>query len=255
MSLAACAQLVERADPERFRAIMAAPVAARRVLFPVFAFNVEVARAPWVTQEAMIAEMRLQWWRDALEEIGAGGPARRHEVVDALAAVLDAEGARDLDRLVAARRWDIYKDSFENEAHLYDYLDATSAAPIWTAARLLGPVDETVVRDFGQAVGIANLLRAAATLDTLGRKPLLDGRPDGIRRLAREGVGKLDRAARARGQVSKAAGAALLTGWMARPLLTRAARTPSAVADGDLTIGPARQALRLAKVSVGGWWR
>ena len=35
---------------------MAAPVAARRVLFPLYAFNVEVARAPWVTQEAMIAE-------------------------------------------------------------------------------------------------------------------------------------------------------------------------------------------------------
>jgi len=64
--LVACAKLVERGDPLRFRTVMAAPLHARRVLFPLYAFNVEVSRAPWVTQEPMIAEMRLQWWRDAL---------------------------------------------------------------------------------------------------------------------------------------------------------------------------------------------
>ncbi|MCB1311397.1 MAG: squalene/phytoene synthase family protein, partial [Sedimentitalea sp.] len=64
--LDACAGLVQRGDLERFMATMAAPVAARRVLFPLYAFNLEVARAPWVTQEPVIAEMRLQWWRDAL---------------------------------------------------------------------------------------------------------------------------------------------------------------------------------------------
>ena len=76
----ACAAIVEKGDPDRFLAAMAAPVAARRVLFPLYALNIEVARAPWVTEEAMIAEMRLQWWRDALAEIAAGGQVRRHEV-------------------------------------------------------------------------------------------------------------------------------------------------------------------------------
>jgi phytoene/squalene synthetase len=46
----ACAQLVERGDPDRFRAVMAAPPEARRVLFPIYAANVEIARAPWVSQ-------------------------------------------------------------------------------------------------------------------------------------------------------------------------------------------------------------
>ncbi|MFN3209661.1 MAG: squalene/phytoene synthase family protein, partial [Roseovarius sp.] len=68
----ACAGLVHRGDPERFAATMAAPVPAREKLFPLYAFNVEVSRAPWVTQESMIAEMRLQWWRDVLEEIRTG---------------------------------------------------------------------------------------------------------------------------------------------------------------------------------------
>ena len=96
MSLQACADLVRKGDPDRFLAAMAAPPAARRVLFPLYAFNVEVSRAPWLTSESMIAEMRLQWWRDVLEEIRAGGAVRRHEVVDALVPVLDAEGAAQL---------------------------------------------------------------------------------------------------------------------------------------------------------------
>mgnify|MGYP003628551030 FL=1 len=105
---------------------MAAPVAARRVLFPIYAFNVEVARAPWVTEEPMIAEMRLQWWRDALEEMASGGTVRRHEVTLPLADVVDGDGARALDRLVAARRWDVYKDGFEDAEHFKEYLDATA---------------------------------------------------------------------------------------------------------------------------------
>ena len=58
---------------------------ARRVLFPLYAFNIEVSRAPWVTAEPMIAEMRLQFWRDVVEEIAAGKPPRAHEVAAPLA--------------------------------------------------------------------------------------------------------------------------------------------------------------------------
>ena len=59
--------------------------------FPLYAFNLEVARAPWVTQEPLIAEMRLQWWADALDEIAGGGPVRRHEVTEPLAKVLECQ--------------------------------------------------------------------------------------------------------------------------------------------------------------------
>ena len=103
MSLQACANLVSRADPERFAAAMSAPLEARRVLLPIYAATAEVARAPWMTQEPVIAEMRLQWWRDVFEEI-EHGRARKHEVVDALAEVLTPKGAEALDLMVLARR-------------------------------------------------------------------------------------------------------------------------------------------------------
>lgn len=238
MSFDACAALVERADPERFRAIMASPVAARRVMFPLFAFNVEVSRAPWVTQEPMIAEMRLQWWRDVLEEIGAGAEVRKHEVVDALADVLDAEAAKSLDALVVARRWDIYKDAFEDAGHLDEYLNATSGNLIATGARLLGATDVERFQRFGYGVGVANVLRAVPELEDRGRKPLVDGTQDGVKELALRGQKALGR--RLRHPVA-------VTGFMARRVLTRATREPAAVAYGLLETGPICTSIALAK--------
>src|SRR6056297_4029883 len=113
--LTACARIVERGDPDRFASAMAAPVAAREALFPLYAFNIEVSRATWVTAEPMIAGMRLQWWADALEEIAVGGTIRRHEVVTPLARVLDAEGAALLIGLVEARRRDTERAPFGDE--------------------------------------------------------------------------------------------------------------------------------------------
>ncbi len=254
MSLHACAQIVEKADPERFRATMAAPVPARAVLFPLYAFNVEVSRAPWVTEEPMIAEMRLQWWRDALEEIGQGGPVRKHEVVDALVEVLDADAARCLDGLVAARRWDIYKEPFEDQAHFDEYINATSGHLIWTAARLLGEASESVCRDFAYGVGVANLFRAIPELEARGRKPLLVGTTGGVKKLAQSALRRLEAARAGRRDVSKPAAAALLSGFAARRVLQRAVTRPTDVADGALELTPFAQSRRLLSVSLRGWW-
>ena len=255
MSFEACAALVEKADPLRFRATMATPVSARRILFPLYAFNIEVARAPWVTQEAMIAEMRLQWWRDALEEIAEGKVARKHEVVDALSAVLDPEGARCLDGLIAARRWDVYKDAFEDDGHFDDYINATSGNLMWTATRLLGGADEDVVRSFAYGVGVANIFQAIPALTAQNRKPLNDSSGVGVAALALKGIEKLNQAKVGRKAVSKNAGAGLLAGYHARPILRMARASPDRVALDALDTNPARDSLRFLNVSLRGWWR
>ena len=252
--LIACGDLVRRADPARFQAAMAAPVAARMVLFPVYAFNVEVARAPWVTQEPMIAEMRLQWWVDALEEICAGGTVRRHEVVTSLARVLDADGAGLLIDLIEARRWDIERAPFEDEADFIRYIEATSGNLIRVAARALGPAEEDVLRDAGFALGLANWFRAIPALEAAGRKPLPDGRPEAVRDLAAEGLRRLTRARAGRAGVSSAAGPALFPLWEAGPVLRAAMRRPTSVADGTLDPAPVRSRLMLMLRAMSGRW-
>ena len=255
MSFEACAALVEKADPLRFRVAMAAPVAARKILFPLYAFNIEVARAPWVTQEVMIAEMRLQWWRDALEEIAEGKTVRRHEVVDALAGFLDPEGARCLDGLVATRRWDVYKDPFEGPEHFDEYINATSGHLMWTAARLLGTAEETTVRDFAYGVGIANIFQAVPALQVQSRQPLIDGSDAGIKALAAQGLARLDQARAQRRGVSRSSGSALVAGYHARPVLRMVEAAPARVMADALDTNPARDSLRFLNVSLRGWWR
>ena len=252
--LNACADLVRRADPDRFLAAMAAPVAARAVLFPIYAFNVEVARAPWVTQEPMIAEMRLQWWRDALDEIRDGGDVRRHEVVTPLSQVLDKEGAALLDQLVAARRWDIARDPFEDEDHFRDYLDRTAANLMLAAARALGPVEEDVIRDAGFAHGLANWFRAIPALEAAGRVPLTDGRPDAVRSLAEEGLMRLRRARAASDNLSKAVTPAMLPVWQSASILSRAQKDPARVAQSALEPSPIKSRLSLMMRATLGKW-
>lgn len=241
----ACAALVHRADPDRFMAVMAAPVAVRPMLFPLYALNVEVARAPWVTQEAMIAEMRLQWWRDALQEIADGKPVRRHEVVTPLSQVLSPDLAGMLDEYVAVRRWDIYRDPFEDEAHFDAYIDHSSGSLMVAAAHILGPADETALRDIGYGVGVANWLRAIPDLEGRGRIPLLDGTPDGVSALARKALTRLRKGRSNASLISAQARPALYTGWQAEWVLRRAATRPDRVAVADLAQGEIRRRLSL----------
>lgn len=252
--LTACAALVERADPDRFRAAMATPVAVRRVLFPIYAMNIEVARAPWVTQEPMIAEMRLQWWRDALDEIASGGPVRRHEVVTPLAAVISPALARELDALVEARRWDIYRDPFADQADMDRYLDQTSGTLLSVAVRAQVEADDTILRDFGYAMGVANWLRAVPELEARGRIPLVNGTLDGVRALAEAALARLKSARNRRSELPGAATAVLLSGWQTEAILRQALRDPARVADGTLGQSDARRRFSLMWAAATGRW-
>lgn len=239
MSIQACADLVARGDPRRFRAAMAAPLSAREILLPLYAFNIEVSRAPWVTEEPMIAEMRLQWWRDALEEV-AEARARRHEVVDALH-FLNAVNADALDKLIAARRWDIYKDPFEDDAAFRQYLQRTSGNLIDAGLRALGGTPNAGTDAIGYAAGLARYLLAVPGLEAKGRVPLLDGRAEGVAALA---SAALDAWPKRVGQPMPAR-AALFEVAGAKAILKRAVADPMAVADGRLETPPAREKLSL----------
>ena len=249
MSLQACADIVQRGDPDRFAAAMAAPIEARRVLFPLYAFNVEVARAPWVTEEPMIAEMRLQWWRDALEEIAKGQPVRKHEVTTPLADVLHAPLAEPLDRLVQARRWDIYRDAFDDAVHFDHYLKMTGGLLMWTCAHLLGAGINTTDRIFalGKATALVRFLKAVPALEERGRIPLVDGRPENIATLATTALENLPNMQRLKAALPKPARGALLEAWETQALLHQIARNPTRVADGAIGLSEFRKRARLAR--------
>jgi len=220
VSVAACAELVQRGDPDRFRAVMAAPVEARAQLFPLYAFNLEVARAPWVTQEPLIAEMRLQWWRDVVENAHSGA-ARAHEVAGPLHDLIRDFGlpVEVMDRLIEARRWDIHREPHDGPDELSAYLEDTGAGLMWLAARALGAPDaaEGPVRAYGWASAAAAYIRAVPVLEARGRQPLPGG--FGLTDLASQGLERLALARKARKVVPKEIAPALLVGWQSEGFL------------------------------------
>jgi phytoene/squalene synthetase len=259
MTVAACAALVERGDPDRFLAVMAAPVAARAPLFALYAFNLEVARAPWVTQEAMIAEMRLQWWRDTVAALAEPGPVRAHEVVAPLAEVVRGQRLplAVMDRMIEARRWDIYREPFQDRAAFDSYLEDTGAGLMWLAASALGapPEAEPAARAAGWAAGLAAFLRAVPELEARGRRPLVDGRAEeAVAGLARDGLARLAEAKRARGRVPPGAGAAFLSGWQTEALLRQVLADPRRVPEGTLGLSEFARRGGLAWAAITGRW-
>lgn len=251
----ACAEAVAKADPLRFRTTMAAPLKAREVLFPIHAFCLEVAKAPWVTKEPMIAQMRLQFWTDVLDGVIEGLPPRAHEVAGPLAAVLDAASAEALKETVTARMWDIEKEPHADDAALQRYLHATYVIPMHVAARLLGAPETAAkaLNRLGYAGALGRYLIAIPALVDQGRYPVVDGRPAAVAALAREAYERARWGAQNL-ELGRLARAPMIDAMMHLPILRQAAKDPDAVIDDRLGQGAFAQSVRLMRVAqVGGW--
>src|SRR5262245_22099637 len=75
---------VRRADRDRFLGALFAPEPQRADLLAVLAFDHELARTRTVTREPMLAAIRLQWWREAVEEAAGSGKPRAQPLVESL---------------------------------------------------------------------------------------------------------------------------------------------------------------------------
>lgn len=256
-ALAACAAEVAAGDPDRFAATMAAPPAVRLRLWPLYALNLELARAPYASAEPMIAEMRLQWWVDQIARIGAG-QAGEGEVAAALAPVLAAAPGVGpvLAAMAEARRWEAWREPFADRAAFDAYLDQTAGNLMWAAAMVLGapPAAEQSVRDFAWGAGLANWLAAIPELESRGRRPLVDGRPAAVAALAGEGLDRIARARAGRATIPAGARPALWAGWAARFRLRAALGAPESVAIGLPPASAMRRSLALARRSATSYW-
>lgn len=164
VELSYCGALVRRHDHDRFLTTLFAPRQRREALLALYAFNFEIARTREAVSEAMLGEIRLQWWREALEEIDAERP-RRHEVVEALALALadTSVSAATLQPLVDARARDLDDTPFTSIPALEAYASETAGGLVEVALRLLGAQDPAHLaagRAVGTAWGLAGLLRA-----------------------------------------------------------------------------------------------
>lgn len=162
--LSECGQLLHRYDYDRFLTGLFAPSEKREGLFAVYAFNLEIARTREAVSEPMLGRIRLQWWRETIDEIFSG-KVRRHEVVEPLArAVSECSLPRGiLDGLIDAREADLSDEAPKDLPELLTYAGATGGDLLSLAGHALGVSDDKTVsalRSTGTAYALVGTIRA-----------------------------------------------------------------------------------------------
>lgn len=189
---------VRRSDPDRWLASrFVADPGLRADLIALYAFNAELARAPVVASQPLIGQMRLAWWREALDEIFEGRRVRGHPAAQALA---EAVGRRGLSRaplegLVEARMRDLDGWPLEPD-EVFAYIDATAGRLMALAATLLdaaaSPLD---VRSAARAWGLSGLARIGGRLPSAWTAREIARQVEKARRAARAETRRLPVAA------------------------------------------------------------
>ena len=231
-----CRRLARRHDFERYLATLFAPRPRRPALWLLLAFNAEIARTREIVSEAALGEIRLQWWRDALEAAAADGPVRQHEVAAPLAEALRADALDPdlLHGLIDARMRDLDDAPMADEAALLDYAARTGGLLAEAMARAAGAGrTDAAARQSAQALGtgwaLTGILRAAG-FHAIGGRQLL---PQSA--LAAGGAGARDLAERR--ATPGVRSAAETVAAMARDRLADAGKTGS-TADRLLVLKP-----------------
>ena len=158
-------------DPERFLTVLFAPPEQRDGLIALYHFNTEIAGARHRVSEPMIGEIRLQWWREALDEIYGGGPVRAHPTVEALAGAIKTHALprAPFEALIDARALDLYDEPFED---IDQYLRDTSSTLMQLASHVCG--GDGAVEPLGVLTGALNLYTAAPLLRAHGPYPFAE---------------------------------------------------------------------------------
>jgi NADH dehydrogenase [ubiquinone] 1 alpha subcomplex assembly factor 6 len=163
-SAAYCLEQVRRYDRERYLCALFAPEPARSRLIALYAFNLEVSKVRETVSEALLGQIRLHWWREALAEFDRG-VVRAHPIAQAFSAALREAPVRPalLERLLTARELDLDDTPPPTLAALEDYAAGTSASLQQAALDMMGATNEASDRAaaaVGTAWALIGLLRA-----------------------------------------------------------------------------------------------
>jgi phytoene synthase len=188
---------VRRADADRWLASrFIADATARADVIALYAFNIELSGIAAAVREPLMGEIRLTWWREAVEAIIAGEPPRRHPVVEALSLAVRRRSlaAAPLQAMIEARFADLDGRAFDDAAAAQRYIDETAGAVIALAVAALGGGDAEALRPLAQAWGLAGLARIGRLPTEIGPSELRQRIADGLSG-ARAGVAALPVAA------------------------------------------------------------
>ncbi len=277
ISMTTLAESLRRHDRDRYLTTLVAPADRRAALVALYSFNFEVAKTREIVHEPLLGQIRLQWWREAIDEIYRDAPVRKHEVLEPLATAMRRfELTRyHFDRLIEARAADLDDVPPADLAAFEAYAGETSSRLVFLALEILGAREPAVIeagRHIGIAWALVGLVRALpaqlsmrrATLPAdlmrqsgVDEARLLELKPSPeltrvVSRIAEAAQAHLTQAAALRRDVPRKAVAALLPATLARGHLRRIAKAGNNPFDPSLALPDGLASWRIAVAALRG---
>lgn len=168
------AQALRDTDRDRYLSTLVLPSSKRPAVTAILAFNADVSAVRARVSDPAPGEIRLQWWNDALTGEGHGA-VRQNPVADALLEAIEqyALPVGTLQRLLGARRFDLYDDPMPDLETFEGYAGETASTLFQLAAMVLNdgaPVEPgDAAGHLGVAQAMTGHLRALGHVSAQGR--------------------------------------------------------------------------------------
>lgn len=167
-----CVQDMRDRDPDRYACALFAGDKHLAAMIGLLSFHHELAHSRDDVSEAMIGDIRLQWWRDALDGIFAGTP-RKHPTAELLAEVAESQvlDRRLLDSMIDGRAECHNPDGIQTWQDLEDWIYKTSGRLAETMLSVMGVTDansHAAMRHVVVGYGLTGMARAVAAMGRQG---------------------------------------------------------------------------------------
>ena len=162
MTAAYLSEELRKADYERYLLGMFAPRRVRPYLWALFLLNHEIARTRYVVSETALGHIRLQWWRDEIAKLYAGGGGGQTPMLSTLAPLIHS-GQMPIelfDELIYAREFDLEGVSLENLQGLRAYARLTTSPLNRLGLKILHiSAADAEIDDISENFGVIQMLR------------------------------------------------------------------------------------------------
>lgn len=146
-------------DRDRYLTTLVLKGEAREAIVALYAFAADVAMIRERVSEPAPGEIRLQWWNDALTGEGHGA-VRQNPLADALLDTVESYDipAGTLQRLLGARRFDLYDDPMPDLESFEGYAGETTSTLYQLAAMILNGGATVEPGDAAGHLGVAQAI-------------------------------------------------------------------------------------------------
>lgn len=168
------ADMLRASDRDRYLATLVLPAEFRSAVTALYAFNADVAAIRDRVSGPQPGEIRLQWWNDALSGEGHGD-VRQNPIAEALLTAIETYDlpVGTFQRLLGARRFDLYDDPMPDLDTFEGYAGETASTLLQLSAMILNGGTPVEPGDAAGHLGVAQAMighmRALGYVSAQGR--------------------------------------------------------------------------------------